>query len=234
MGRVVHDTAGGRRRSRGADLQVERGDSLPALLLVAGAALAVSGVAAVLGARAAGTLAFELLASVGLLLGLGVAFGGLDRRWRRHRASRRLASAHTSSELAAEVEARLRRLDPVEHRRLELGAPWPSVIVGPTGVHVVAVADGDGRAAAARLEQVHDGVVDLLAADHRRHVATVRALLVVPTGGRPRAVAAPVRTVLAEELDDTLARGALLPMAAITDLFQRLNGALARDQLTPA
>lgn len=200
------------------------------LILVAGtvAVVAASVIAAGVGA---GTLwVFEFLAATGLLIGLGVAFGAFDRGgFLRRRGRRRPGAPSASPELAAAVLERIEALDRVEHRRLELGDPWPMVVVGPTGVSVIAIAERVAAPDVARLEEVvvvATGVVRSLALSRR---VDVRGLLVVPDGETVLMMSARVHSVVASDLEAVIARGALVPMATVAELFARLSGALAPD-----
>jgi hypothetical protein len=173
--------------------------------------------------------AFEIAVGLGIVVGLVVAFGGLDRgklRWRR--ARRREDQAAAAPWLTRATASQLERLDPVEHRRLDLGAPWPVVVVGPTGVSVVAVAGGDLRTSTARLTDIVE-VVSAVTAELRpeRHV-DVRGLLVVAPGRTPVTPAA-VQAITPAQLGAAVSHGSLVPMATVTALFARLSGALAPD-----
>ncbi|MEX0836360.1 MAG: hypothetical protein WD010_09730, partial [Nitriliruptor sp.] len=113
-----------------------RGRGAHGVAIAASAAAVVAVSAVVAGLGAGSSLVFETLALSGVILGIAVAFGGLDRDL-LVRSTRRREWGHpevTPSSLASAVTARLDALDPVEHRRLELGTPWPTVVIGPTGV----------------------------------------------------------------------------------------------------
>lgn len=191
--------------------------------------VAVSVIAAGLGAGA--LWVFEALAATGLLVGLGVAFGAFDRGpwtsgWRR-RGGREL---QVSPELAASVEAALRALDPVEHRRLDLGSPWPTVVVGPTGVTVIAVAGKVGASTVIRAQEVLVQVRRVIRRQSSGRPIAVRALLVVPDDQLPEQPGhADVRAVSVAELADVVTRGPIVSMATVATLFAKLTGELAPD-----
>jgi hypothetical protein len=201
----------------------------------------VVGVVLVIGlAWATGQLepTLEALGVTTLLLGLVVVV-------RRRRAARVGVTGWRSVadlRVLEQVEAVLAGLDPIEHRPLPLGARWPRVSVGPTGVVVIEVCDLHGT-----VELVDDGLRSVatgrtsesarraaeLAArlrDQLREVrpgTPVRALLAVrdgtevrsPSGARTEAelLAVPVA-----RLADTIARGEVLPMADVDRIFQAL------------
>ncbi|GGI08797.1 hypothetical protein [Egicoccus halophilus] len=147
--------------------------------------------------------------------------------------------------LAAGTAAAIDALDPVEHRSVELGAPWPRLIVGPAGVAIVDVCppgppDGvrrrrlpSGRAptcagceASSRAAGVARRLLDEV--DGGRQVP-VRLLAVVgpasPVGrDRNGAADARVETIRADHLADRLARGPVLPMELVDRTFCRLAG----------
>lgn len=190
--------------------------------------LAVSAIAAGVGTGA--LWVFEVLAGAGLLVGLGAAFGLFDR------ASvslplRSVPDPQLTPELSAAVEARLRALDPVEHRRLDLGSPWPTVVVGPTGVTVISAA---GRVSPATVHPLVDVLEEVHLLTRMRPVGrplAVRALLVVPDH-EVRAIGPveiDVRAVAVHDLAGALSRGPIVPMATVTDLFAQLSGHLAPD-----
>lgn len=177
--------------------------------------------------------AFEVLAGIGLLVGVGAAFGAFDRKnsWMRARRDRERRAHAASRPLAAAVDAQLRAVDPVEHRRLDLGEPWPVVLVGPTGVTVVAVADRVVAGGVAQVQRVAE-VVREVAASHRgvRPVA-VTAVLVLPETQLAISALDPspligVSTVGVGDLPDVLTRGPLVPMATVIALFAQLASRL--------
>lgn len=189
------------------------------------AVVATSVIAAGVGASA--LWVFEVLAATGVLVGLGVAFGALDRRPEGGRRWRRRASMPAADEhLSAAVADKLSELDPVEHRRLVLGSPWPTVIVGPTGVVVVSVADQASGTALARLAEVAllaRGVVD---APPRTEPVNVHGLLVLPDGAPGASGSCEVDTVSLRELDAAIVGGDLVAMSTVDELFARLSGVL--------
>jgi hypothetical protein len=201
--------------------------------LTAGAFLVLFAVAAATATIATWTgavWAFEIAVGLGIVVGLVVAFGGLDRgklRW--HRARRREDLAATAAPwLARATASQLERLDPVEHRRLDLGAPWPVVVVGPTGVSVVAVAGGDLRSATARLTDIVEVVSAVTAELRPERRVDVRGLLVIAPGRAPT-ISGAVQAITPAQLGAAVSHGSLVPMATVTALFARLSGVLAPD-----
>jgi hypothetical protein len=179
---------------------------------------------------------FEVLAGVGLLVGVGAAFGAFDlrgeraRRWTGHARRRPVASRS----LTEAVDAQLHTLDQVEHRRLDLGDPWPVVIVGPTGVTVVAVADRIGVRTVARAREVAEVARDLAAARPSQRRVAVATVLVLPDGQAApppleRARLTGIATVGVRDLPDVLARGPLVPMATVIAIFAQLSSRLGSD-----
>ncbi|WP_157041529.1 hypothetical protein [Nitriliruptor alkaliphilus] len=202
------------------------------VVIVASATVVVSASVIAAGIGSGSLWVFELLAATGLLVGLGAAFGAFDRGPLRN--ARRLRSARgelqVDAGLSASVEAQLRSLDAVEHRRLDLGAPWPTVVVGPTGVTVVDVAGRVSGDTVARSREVLGEVRRLT----RAHAAggrpiAVRALLVVPDHEVAPTVAQDVTAVAVADLAGAVARGPIVPMATVTALFAQLSGQLAPD-----
>jgi hypothetical protein len=192
-------------------------------------AFTVAVVAAVAIGAGANLWIFEVLAAVGALVGVGLAFGLLDRSpFASRRGRMRTAVPSAPPELSAQVTAQLAALDPVEHRSLALGAPWPTVVVGPTGVRVVTVA---GTPDAAVLHAL-DGVVAQV-----REVAfpdlDVTGVLVVPTPARWTRHGA-VQVIGHDQLADVLARGPLVPMPVVVRVFARVSARLAPDLRDPA
>jgi hypothetical protein len=139
----------------------------------------------------------------------------------------------------ADVAARaLDRLDGIEHRRVELGAPWPAVVVGPTGIHLVdicPVAQGAparcaGTAAASGCERcvrntrIIRALRRQLASRGEARPVPVRAVAVVAAGTSRPPHPAPdhVEVVPVDRLPDALARGPVLPMADVDRAFQAL------------
>jgi hypothetical protein len=206
-----------------------RGDAV-GVVVVATTAVLVAASVLVAGLGSGASWVFEVLAATGLLVGLGVAFGALDRgRSARRWARRPQHEPPVPASLADDVAGRLARLDQVEHRRLDLGSPWPTVVVGPTGVFVVSVAARVVTPAIVRLEEVvllASGVVSALEVDRE---VPVRGLLVVPPAETVAAASARVTSVTPDELDAAIAAGGLVPMSTVDRTFARLNGVLAPD-----
>jgi hypothetical protein len=135
----------------------------------------------------------------------------------------------------------LDRLDGIEHRRVELGTPWPAVIVGPTGIHLVDVcplADDPGRRCGGaspsagcprcdRNERITRALERQLASEAITRPIPVRTVAVVATGSGaphpgPAAGGDRVEVVAVDRLPDTLARGPVLPMADVDRAFRAL------------
>lgn len=169
---------------------------------------------------------FEVIAAAGVVLGLGVAFGALDRR---PTASRGGAGPVVPPQLAADVRASLAALDQVEHRQLDLGDPWPTVIVGPTGTAVVSVAAAVAGEPLERLLSVVAEVRGLVSSSDGQAAVPVQGLLVVPDVSKAGRLADGLRAITAEQLIDAVVRGPLLPMSVVAALFARLSGTLAPD-----
>jgi hypothetical protein len=201
------------------------------VVIVAAAAVVVAAAVIAAGLGAGALWIFEVLAAVGLLVGLGAAFGVFDRRGRarRRRGHRTLLHPTASRRLSDAVDTQLGTLDPVEHRRLDLGDPWPAVIVGPTGVTVVAVSDRVSPAVVHRAREVLVEVRRIAAAQPRRRRVAVAAVLVLPDADVPPAPDPDVATVGVSDLHDVLARGPLVPMATVVALYTQLSGHLAAD-----
>lgn len=198
--------------------------SLLGVAVVAGVVAVVSLVIAVADIVGGGLWVFEVLAAFGLFTGLAIAFGFLDRRPRRRLARATGTSADIPVGLASEVQERLARLDPVEHRRLEVGSPWPTVVVGPTGVDVVtvaAVADADA-AGVGRLAAIVSAVRDLLGG---LDVEVTGSLVVARPHGRVTGVG-DVRVVDVDQLGEVLSSGRLVTMPVVAEVFRRLSGSL--------
>jgi hypothetical protein len=196
------------------------------IVIVAATIVVVAGVVSAAGVVTSALWVFEILAGVGAVVGLGLAFGVLDRR---RTAGREVTTPPEA--LSDEVERILDAIDPVEHRRLDLGTPWPTVVVGPTGVAVIAVASGTVRPEVLeRVRSVLSEVRGLLRAGADGRRVTVRGIVVVPD---TRLVAddlgAGIRPAGADELLDLLARGPLVSMRDVVRTFARLSGALAPD-----
>ena len=221
MGREVRDSRGGDGTSRWRVALIVGG---------AGALVAVSVVASVTGRP----WVFEALAGLGLLAGLGVACGAFDRRPARSAAAREGQPATPT--LRAAVDERLGTLDRLEHRRLDLGAPWPSVVIGPTGVAVIAPASVAHGLVVRRLAAVVAEVRGSLAGT-AGGVLPVRGLLVMDRPEVDRVVDLadePVSRITADQLLDTLARGTLTRMTVVEEAYGRLAGTLAPDLSTGA
>lgn len=225
---------------RGADVgQVPAANTPPpgsaGVVIVASSAVVVAASVIAAGVGAAAPWVFEVLAATGVLVGLGVAFGLADRgpsarpRGRGSARRRRTREALVTPELSASLEEQLRALDPVEHRRLDLGSPWPTVVVGPTGVTVVAVADRVGPGAVARLRDVLLEVRRLAVTQVGERPIAVRALLVVPDHEVPAAEQGDVRAVAVADVAGVVARGPIVPMTTVTTVFAQLSGQLAPD-----
>lgn len=172
---------------------------------------------------------FEAIVGLVLLTGIGLACGALDRRQPRRDAPTTVA-ADSSPELRAALEVRLACLDPLEHRRLDLGDPWPSVVVGPTGVAVVAPASAAHRTVARRLQVVVEQI-EVRLAGVTAGPLPVRGLVVVDHHDRGMIDLddGPVRYVAVTDLLDHLARGPLVAMATVAAVHARLAGDLAPD-----
>lgn len=194
------------------------------------AALVAAGVLAALGLAVIGTervWVFEAAAGLGMLFGLGLASGALDRVPRKPPTVG--TATHATPALRAAVSSRLSHLDPLENRRLELGDPWPSLVVGPTGVAVVAPASSGHGEVTARLTRVADEVERRLAGTSAVRLP-VRPLLVVEANHAARSdVVGEVPRVTIDHLLETLARGPLAPMSAVSTAYGRLAGDLAPD-----
>jgi hypothetical protein len=195
------------------------------IAIVGSTATAVALAVTVAGFATSALWMFQLLAATGVLVGVVVALGALDppSRWRR---PRHLPVA--SPELADDVRRRLEELDPVEHRQLDLGRPWPTVVVGPTGIAVVAVADLADAATVRRLRTLVEEVRGLVEVPDAPTIPTV-GVLVRPGATPARDPEATVLEVAPGELVATLARGPLLPMTAVVWAFTTLAGDLAPD-----
>jgi hypothetical protein len=181
----------------------------------------------------------EVLVLLAVVAGLSVTL----RRPARDRVLIPLSRAAPDPEVAAATVAVLESLDGIEHRRVEIGYPWPAVVVGPTGIHLVDVcpfAAGPG-ACAAPLEWPGEGCARCLRnasiagliertvtglEDGGRHVP-VRTLAVVGMGSSEASAAVPavsdaVTIVPVDRLADALARGPLLPMAVVERAYRSL------------
>lgn len=200
--------------------------------IVASTAVVVAASAIAAGVGAGALWVFEVLAATGLLIGLGAAFGVFERELPGPRdgfPGGRFAARQAAPELSASVEEQLQALDPVEHRRLDLGSPWPAVVIGPTGVTIVAVADRVGADHLARLRDIMVQIRRSTRAQQQERRIVVRALLVVPDGEVPGAASAEVRVIPVADVAGAVAGGPILPMSTVTAVFSRLSGELAPD-----
>jgi hypothetical protein len=176
-------------------------------------------------------------AVVSLLVGSAVAFGVFDRPPASSGEVENAPGGRTSA-LAEHV---LGSLDGIEHRRVALGAPWPQLSVGPTGVVVVDVCGLEGPVSLdARGIRRRDDLRTCercdttLAAGDVARTALARTNLDVPV--RTIAVVAAgtevtvfddaptgVSLITVDELADALARGRVLPMPVVNASFTVLN-----------
>ena len=202
------------------------------------AVLAVTALAAV-GLVTSGTIGPTVGSAtlVVLLTGSAIASGAFDGT----DASDGRDGLAPDGRTAALAEHVLNSLDGIEHRRVELGRPWPQLSVGPTGVVVVDVCGLEGPV-----------VVDadgIRRRDDQRSCVRCHAVLAAGNAAR-RALAAsaaqvPVRTIAVvapgtsvtialdapaevsvmpvDELADALARGPVLPMAVVEAAFAVLS-----------
>jgi hypothetical protein len=181
---------------------------------------------------------FGAAAVVALLVGSAVAFGVFDKQRDGTRGTLGLAPDGRTSALAEHV---LGSLDGIEHRRVELGAPWPQLSVGPTGVVVVDVCGLEGPVSldAGGIRRRDDQRsctrcdAALEAGDAARHALAptnmdvpVRTIAVV-AAGTSVIVADDARTdvslITVDELADVLARGPVLPMPVVDATFAVLS-----------
>jgi hypothetical protein len=215
------------RQVRGAFSSLRRGQVAAGGFLLL---LALAAATAVIATWTGAVWAFEIAVVLGIVVGVVVAFGGLDRGKLGRRRTRRREdlAAMAAPWLTQATASQLDDLDPVEHRRLDLGAPWPVVVVGPTGVSVVAVAGGDPRTATARLTDVVAVVAAVTAELPPARQVDVRGLLVVAPGRTPPTPPT-VQVITPAQLGPAVAHGSLVPMATVTALFARLSGVLAPD-----
>lgn len=208
-------------------------------LLVLGTVLLVVG-----GRRSPLTSIVEVLAAIAILVGMAVALGVFDGNGRRRgRAGPARPTPPVPSPVAAVAQACLDDLDRIEHRRLELGEPWPQVVVGPTGVVLVEVCGTEGLAAPPGdvVARAPVSVADRCPRCGAARTSTTWLREVV--AGIPGAATVPVRSVVlvasaaagacgdqragvavlpADRLADELARGPVLPMATVDAVFAGL------------
>jgi len=215
------------------------GVRLAAVVVLGGIVAAVAA-----GSDGVGTT-IEILVVLGLLaVSLVLVSPPRRRPWQTAGADRAIAAVTTAA-----IDA----LDRVEHRRVDLGAPWPQMVVGPTGVSIVALCSLHGSVHVSR-----DGVQALgtdgppvmcqtaaRAALAAREVletveggdnVPIRVLAVVPAGtrvSRDPGLEGAIDAVPADRLSDRLARGPVLPMALVERSFTRL-ASLSGTHTTPA
>jgi hypothetical protein len=176
-----------------------------------------------------------------MAVALGVFEG--DERRRGHRGDRR-PMPPVPLLTAAAAQACLDGLDRIEHRRIELGDPWPQLVVGPSGVVLVELC---GQSAAAPPAHglgagAHGPAGPSCGRCGTAGTSVSRLRDVV--AGIPGAAEVPVRSVVlvapdlvaatcgaghgdvtvrpADRLADELARGPVLPMATIDAVFAGL------------
>jgi virulence-associated protein VagC len=195
--------------------------------------------------------ALELMAVLGVLLGVGIAFGAAERRPRRGSSLLPPGRGEPDGRLAARVVQTLTACDRIEHRRLEVGNPWPQLLVGPTGAIVVDLCRVGGR-----VELDRSGVRDggegrgrpcSRCQDALRIAASLRESL------RAAAIEFPVRTVAVVDegtdvvirpdapddvcvvavdgLADALSRGPVHPMGQVDAAFAQLTRTVGSQRL---
>ena len=201
--------------------------------------LVLCGVLAVAGAGYGGRLdltSSEAMAAVAVLVGLVVAFGVLEPI--RRSSGPTLGARPTDLATSAGAERVLDALDPIAHRRLDIGMTWPQLLVGPCGVAIVAVCPLDGP-----LELRADGVFDAtngsscpgcgdssdVAMAVREALGTsavpIRRFAVVPAGATVSgevACSGDITALSVSQLADALARGPVLSMDTVDAVFTRL------------
>lgn len=147
-------------------------------------------------------------------------------------------SAAGTAPLATAAEAQLDRLDLLERRILSLGDPWPQVVVGPTGVFVVALgADGSGVTLGDEAVATDHAGLGTLVAAVRRRLGTpaepdqdrlpVRGVRVVDDAAASAADPASdpdIEWVPVDGLAAHLADGPVSSMAAVERATRRLSG----------
>jgi hypothetical protein len=184
----------------------------------------------------------EVAAVFAVLIGAAIAFGALDRPSRppvtEEPADHRTESLTTST---------LESLDGIEHRRIELGTPWPQLLVGPTGVVVVdvchlegpLVVDGTGIHRRGERSCCTRAATDTAASSLARRqligaglLVPVRTVLTVAPDTevevRPDA-RQDILVVSADQLADVLVRGPVLPMARVDAVFALLARTVTAD-----
>lgn len=170
----------------------------------------------------------EAFIALAFVLGLGLVSGALERPARRPRPVRTTADPA----LAAAVGERLRQLDQLEHRRVDLGDPWPTLVIGPTGVAVLAPAGPDDADVVRRLRTTAAEVDHLLAGTDASALPVRAVLVTAGTAGGATVVHdvdAEVERVSLDALLDHLARGPLTSMTCVREAHGRLAGSLAPD-----
>lgn len=212
--------------NRGDVTSVGRAGGRRATTIVLGTTVAVAAVALVAGVR--GELwAFELLAVGGLLVGIALAAGWLEVR-PATRADVRWAE--DPSALTAAVTRRLERLDRVEHARLQLAPGWPEVVVGPSGVTVIAAARRQRGVADELVRRTVLEARRVLDRDQQLQHVPVRGVVVVDRQQDPgRSAAREPRHILAQQLSAALDHGALLARGELEATIARLGQGLAPD-----
>lgn len=217
------------------DPEVRQGRTIVRWLVLAGL---VAGTTLIAWRTSSVSTTLELVAVLGVLLGLAVAFGGLEPR--RKRGLRPPGRVDADPRTASVAAATLDSLDRIEHRNVELGTPWPRLIVGPTGVAVVDVCtltgpvEIDARGVHGRRSRhcprcrtsaaIAASLRDALGLE--QVTAPVRFIAVVPEGTTVTiALDAPggVTAVSVDALADVLSRGPVLPMETVDHVFARLT-----------
>ena len=186
---------------------------------------------------------FGAAAVSALLVGSAVAFGAFDGSPETRREVGLAPDGRTSA-LAEHV---LGSLDGIEYRRVSLGAPWPQLSVGPTGVVVVDVCGLEGPLAldARGIHRRDDPAscvrcdAALMAGRTARHALApthrnvpVRTITVVAAGTEVTVAEdapADVSLITVDQLADMLARGPVLPMPVVDESFALLT----RSRMVP-
>ncbi|MFA9444388.1 hypothetical protein [Egicoccus sp. AB-alg6-2] len=144
--------------------------------------------------------------------------------------------------VATSTAAAIDALDRLQHLRVELGAPWPQLVVGPAGVSIVDVHAHRGPVRLTNSGLHGESGLFCGPCEDARRVARaarrllwdvegggdvpVRVLAVVPPGtrvARDPGVGDLVDAVPADRLADRLVRGPVLPMALVDRAFTRLS-----------